>query len=950
MNSKLAEQWDYERNELDISKVSIGSGKACHWKCTKCGYRWTAKPSKRKDTSYSCPHCELHYVAIPGEDDVLTLYPKIQESYDFEKNPDIELSILTPFSNKRVHWRCPRCNYEFIQAIKPRIQADFKCPCCDLNRVVKSGFNDVITEHPKILDFFDRAENPDIDLSKLPSHSTKQVWWKCNRCGYSWQSSIKSRANTKMQCPCCELGLAVKPGWNDAFTLIPDLENWIDPEKNSEIDPRSLAINSKVKLWWICPECGNNFQSLIIDRVNKLSDGSYVVIRCRNCFETRPKTPVSAVAKLVKFWDYKKNREAGLDINLVPSQSEKPAHWHCNECGYNWTASPKSRMYVLAQCPSCESLCSVQKGVNDLLTIVPEAAKTYDFEKNAANGIDVYSLGSHSSTLVSWKCPNCGNAWDQRVVSRIRTRSDGTYQITGCQNCDSRLRRNLTYAEQYPDLIPLFDVETNKRTLDSVTSSESSSKKFWWICETCGNRFASRLITMITGLHSPYRGCPYCSKKLYNDSQPSFADVHPELLSEYSPENTIDPHKVYPSSKKAARWICDNDPQHQWIATFASRHAGFGSCPICRNRYVIPGVNSFADKFPELMEYWSPRNTKKPTDVLYNSREWYFWVCPNCSEEYGTTPLDFVNKDNTCPYCTNRRVLSGFNSLADKYPTISNTWSPDNNRSPNTLLPTSGYLAKWICPDCCNQYRGRVRDMVQGTISCPFCEGTRIDPTRTSLKALYPSIAENWSSNNITSSDRVSPTSRTRVKWVCPDCRQEYEDLICNQVNGDASCPYCNNRLPLPGFNTLQAKYPDVAKLWSPDNIRTADQVLPSTTVRFRWECPTCKASYYATIRDQVEGKALCPYCTDRKALPGYNSFAIRYPELVDEWYFLCNYALADPDEILPNSILKVWWICPNNPAHHYPMTVTQRVTLFKRGRESCPYCKGRRINRRHFI
>ena len=33
--------------------------------------------------------------------------------------------------------------------------------------------------------------------------STKQIWWKCNKCGYEWKTSVSHRTISKNGCPAC---------------------------------------------------------------------------------------------------------------------------------------------------------------------------------------------------------------------------------------------------------------------------------------------------------------------------------------------------------------------------------------------------------------------------------------------------------------------------------------------------------------------------------------------------------------------------------------------------------------------------------------------------------------------------------------------------------------------------------------------------------------------------
>ncbi|MGN0975815.1 MAG: zinc-ribbon domain-containing protein, partial [Gemmiger sp.] len=51
-------------------------------------------------------------------------------------------------------------------------------------------------------------------------------------------------------------------------------------------------------------------------------------------------------------------------------------------------------------------------------------------------------------------------------------------------------------------------------------------------------------------------------------------------------------------------WVC---PQgHRWQAAVSSRTVGGTGCPVCEGRQVIPGVNDFASRCPDLAAQWHP--------------------------------------------------------------------------------------------------------------------------------------------------------------------------------------------------------------------------------------------------------------------------------------------------------------------------------------------------------
>ncbi|WP_442872506.1 zinc-ribbon domain-containing protein [Coprococcus sp. AM97-35] len=63
----------------------------------------------------------------------------------------------------------------------------------------------------------------------------------------------------------------------------------------------------------------------------------------------------------------------------------------------------------------------------------------------------------------------------------------------------------------------------------------------------------------------------------------------------------------------------------------------------------------------------------------------------------------------------------------------------------------------------------------------------------------------------------------------------------------------------------------------------------------------------------------------------------------MEDWDFIANYYLVNPDKILDAYSQKVWWNCKRSSDHKYPLSPADKVFYQKRHRESCPYCKGRR-------
>ena len=78
----------------------------------------------------------------------------------------------------------------------------------------------------------------------------------------------------------------------------------------------------------------------------------------------------------------------------------------------------------------------------------------------------------------------------------------------------------------------------------------------------------------------------------------SFANKHPELVSEWSEKNLpLTADRVTYGSNKVMWWkgTCG----HEWQTSIKARSSGEG-CPICSGVRVVEGVNDLATLRPEL--------------------------------------------------------------------------------------------------------------------------------------------------------------------------------------------------------------------------------------------------------------------------------------------------------------------------------------------------------------
>ena len=199
VNPALAAQWDTEKNgSLKPSEVLAGSRRYVWWKCEK-GHSWRAAVLRRSRGS-GCPVCAGR-TAIPGENDLATLFPDIAAEWNVERNGSLTPEQVTAFSNRKVWWRC-RLGHEWQSIIAARVAERSGCPYCAGRRVM-AGFNDLATLHPDIAAQWDDALNGALTPEMVTVGSHKRVWWRCSE-GHTWKAAVYSRTGRqKCGCPVC---------------------------------------------------------------------------------------------------------------------------------------------------------------------------------------------------------------------------------------------------------------------------------------------------------------------------------------------------------------------------------------------------------------------------------------------------------------------------------------------------------------------------------------------------------------------------------------------------------------------------------------------------------------------------------------------------------------------------------------------------------------------------
>lgn len=350
--------------------------------------------------------------------------------------------------------------------------------------------------------------------------------------------------------------------------------------------------------------------------------------------------------------------------------------------------------------------------------------------------------------------------------------------------------------------------------------------------------------------------------------QNDLATVNPDLATKWHPtmNGSLLPSQITAGSNRKVWWLgkCD----HEWEAAIHSRAAGSG-CPYCSGNKVLVGYNDLASIVPELAVEWHPSKNGelKPTQVTGGSTKKVWWL-GKCGHEWEAAVHTRV-KGHGCPYCSNIKVLAGFNDLASRRPDCLSWWDYSKNNMlgilPTAVMPNSKDKVWWHCPEG-HVWDQPITSFLKKRPSCPICSGRRCQQGENDLATVKPDLAAEW---NPTKNGTLLPTQITvnsnKKVWWLGKCGHEWEATICSRTRGNG-CPFCSNKRVLPGFNDLATTYPKIAEEWNfkRNGALSPEDFTYGSERKVWWVCSKCGYEWETTINNRTNGyfKTGCPKCS----------------------------------------------------------------------------------------
>ena len=340
----------------------------------------------------------------------------------------------------------------------------------------------------------------------------------------------------------------------------------------------------------------------------------------------------------------------------------------------------------------------------------------------------------------------------------------------------------------------------------------------------------------------------------------------------------------------------------------------------------------------DLLNQWSNHRNEGllPGDVTPGSHRKVWWQCSQ-GHLWQSAVYTRAGQDSGCPYCTNRKVLRGFNDLETVQPDLAAQWHREKNGALRPDQVTCGSHRKvwWRCD------RGHVWQALisarTGGCGCPVCANRTLLPGVNDLQTLNPALAAQWhpEKNGSLTPSQILTGSRRKVWWQCSR-NHAWQASVASRYGHGTGCPVCAGKLVLMGENDLATLFPEIAAQWDPlrNGSLTPEGVTPFSNRRAWWLCEKGHR-WQAAIACRTSSGSGCPYCTGRKVLQGFNDLATLQPRLAAQWHPELNGALT-PERVTVGSRKKVWWQCPDG--HIWRTSVYSRSGARKHG---CPVCSG---------
>jgi hypothetical protein len=389
--------------------------------------------------------------------------------------------------------------------------------------------------------------------------------------------------------------------------------------------------------------------------------------------------------------------------------------------------------------------------------------------------------------------------------------------------------------------------------------------------------------------------------------KPPLTDTHPHLARQ---ADGWDPSRFVAGSALKMDWKCDLG--HRWNQAIRERirKNSRGLCPVCDNKVLLVGFNDFATTNPEMLievNGWDPHS------LTNGSTKKVGWRCSQ-NHEWIATVHSRARVGTGCPYCSNSKLLTGFNDLLTVFPNMA---AEADGWDPSLVLAGSKQKKKWRCLQG-HKWSASVNSRTSRNTKCNVCNGRQVSPGFNDLATTHPELAREahgWDPSTVVAG------SNRKFSWICSK-GHIWTASVESRAKLNRGCGVCSHNHVLRGFNDFATSHPEFVHMLVDADPGT---FTAGSEKRLKWKCSL--GHEWVTAAKHISRGQGCPYCANFKLLTGFNDFQTKFPAMAleaDGW---------DPSKVVAGSAVKKKWKCPEG--HRYTSLVSSRSSR----NTGCPSC-----------